>query len=208
MKFTTSLLTLAGLASLAIASAIPGTAELPSCGYKNYPTGIMTFKGTIDGHQVQLNGSAQEINTQMTAKFPGFNPDALVAAKFASRDAAVNLFARNKSPPVLCWPVAGQDWSFCNAATIQDGINYLDNFDGLCGVPGTTCVRISCSYNAAIYLCNDNAYGITPNCAYMASYATDIINDCVFYDDQGNAYVCGQEFDTDGYNIIVREDSC
>lgn len=90
----------------------------------------------------------------MKAKFPGFDADALVAAKVA-RDAPSlvvrnkvrlrNMFSNNdtdcfiQEPPPLCWPVAGQNWGFCKAATIEDGINYLDNFKGLCGVGGQAC---------------------------------------------------------------------
>lgn len=52
-----------------------------------------------------------------------------------------------------------------------------------------------------------NPYHIAPNCAYLGSYAQDLVASCSYttyapIDDQTG----GQEFDTDGYNIIVRED--
>ncbi|KUJ19191.1 uncharacterized protein LY89DRAFT_479656 [Mollisia scopiformis] len=211
--FNTSLLALAGLAFTAVASAIPTTVTVPSgSGYKNYPLGVMTFSGTIGGHAVQLNGTIQEINTQMVANFPDFNMDALVAANLAKREAEAeaatpaNLFTRSKSG-MLCWPVPSQDWSLCSVSVIGQGITYLDNFNGLCGVGANSCVRISCSYSSAIYLCNDNDYGITPTCPYMGSYAQDIINDCSHCEGPNDCVTCGQEFDSDNYNIIVR-DNC
>ncbi|KAE8449436.1 hypothetical protein EG329_008044 [Mollisiaceae sp. DMI_Dod_QoI] len=151
----------------------------------------MTFSGTIGGHEVQLNGSVQEINAQMKQLHPDFDPD-----------------TTKTDSDHYCWPVAGQNWQRAQTSHIKEGISYLDGFKGLCGVPASTCVRISCSYNAGIYLCNDNNYGITPNCAYIASYAQDIINLCNYQDPSGIQYVSGQEFDTDGYNVCVHSDHC
>jgi hypothetical protein len=44
----------------------------------------------------------------------------------------------------------------------------------------------------------------------MASYAQDLVNDCTLYIAPAYWYTGGQEFDTDGYNIIVRydDDNC
>jgi hypothetical protein len=81
------------------------------------------------------------------------------------------------------------------------------------------CARISCSYGAAIWLCNDNTYPIWPSCRYLATYAEDILGTCadmylapgskgwgLF--DQRDLRVNGQEFDTDNYNVIVGVDAC
>lgn len=43
-----------------------------------------------------------------------------------------------------------------------------------------------------------NDYAINPGAAYLSSYAFDIVNQCA-----RNGGACGQEFDTDRYNIIV-----
>ncbi|KAJ6540852.1 hypothetical protein DFH09DRAFT_1175448 [Mycena vulgaris] len=73
------------------------------------------------------------------------------------------------------------------------------------GLDGHQCSRISCSYNAAIYFCNDNNGHISPQSFYLASYAADILPACSAYYDYS---ATGQEFDTDNYNIIVRSDNC
>jgi hypothetical protein len=60
-----------------------------------------------------------------------------------------------KELPPLCIPVAGQDWNFASQPAIDDGISYLINLNTRINIDGTSCGRISCSYNSAIYLCND-----------------------------------------------------
>ncbi len=87
-----------------------------------------------------------------------------------------------------------------------------------------SCGRISCSYNSAIYFCNDvsnpvlcnpiltldvgNDYYFNPASMYLAIYARSIDQFCKASISGQFAVTCGQEFDADGYNIIVRSDSC
>jgi len=52
-----------------------------------------------------------------------------------------------------------------------------------------------------------NSYDIWPNCGYLASYAQDIENSCSI-DDADVWFTGGQEFDSDKYNVIVRDDNC
>lgn len=53
-----------------------------------------------------------------------------------------------------------------------------------------------------------NHYTISPNCAYLATYAEDIDSTCGNPDGNGDFTTCGQLFDYDGYNVIVRHDNC
>lgn len=56
---------------------------------------------------------------------------------------------------------------------------------------------------------SQNDYEIDPATPYLGSYASDIINLCNIQTLGDIAYAGGQEFDTDGYNIIVRgTESC
>jgi hypothetical protein len=62
------------------------------------------------------------------------------------------------STGVICVPVPGQPWYDTSSNVITgQGIPYLDQVTNPCNVgPGPgNCVRVSCSYSAAIYLCND-----------------------------------------------------
>jgi hypothetical protein len=102
----------------------------------------------------------------------------------------------------------------------QNQIKYLRSLSGRCGVKARSCVRISCSWTDAVWLCNDNDHFIEPSCKYLADYAANIMNAC--QDVKGQAcrhstcsiggythYVNGQQFDSDNYNVIVsREMDC
>ncbi|RHZ53257.1 uncharacterized protein CDV56_105933 [Aspergillus thermomutatus] len=124
---------------------------------------------------------------------------------------------RNKSG-VIC-NIPGDKGGRCSTVTIMQGIDYLKGLTGVCGVAAgpRVCARISCSYNAAIWLCNDNAWYIQPSCSYLGTYAEDIVSTCAHVDfnsgtkgwgTQWSDTVNGQEFDTDNYNVIVGVDSC
>ncbi|CAG8976805.1 hypothetical protein HYALB_00012511 [Hymenoscyphus albidus] len=57
-------------------------------------------------------------------------------------------------------------------------------------------------------LCNDNTYAIAPTCSYLATYAEDIMEKCSEPGDPtiGTPSIsCGQQFDTDNYNVIIMK---
>ncbi|KUJ24691.1 uncharacterized protein LY89DRAFT_727709 [Mollisia scopiformis] len=200
--------------SLSLTASIPGlkatTDPAIFSGYgSNYTSGKMTFNGTIHGVDFEMNGTAQEIYARFTASYPeivALHPPEKQNDTYAAFDNnPVNLDKRSKMLPPLCIPVAGQNWQWTLYSPIDAGIKYLKNLQGGCAVGARSCVRISCSYNGAIYLCNDNNYAIAPSCYYLATYAEDISRDC-WIRWHWKAYVGGQEFDTDNYNVVVRLD--
>lgn len=79
-------------------------------------------------------------------------------------------------------------------------------------------MRVSCSYGAGVWLCNDNSYAIDPSCAYLADYVDAIISKCEY----GVSRPCAvigcvstdvflvqvQQFDTDNYNVIIGGADC
>lgn len=124
---------------------------------------------------------------------------------------------------LLCCPL--QNWNPAVEETIQDEIIWLRHLTVRCGVSARSCVRVSCEWDAAIRLCNDvsnfrflllleyanirgqNDYDIQPACDYIASYALDILNACTHVYN-GVFRACGQEFDSDNYNVIVQKLGC
>lgn len=71
---------------------------------------------------------------------------------------------------VNCIPVQGQNWQRADEVVIGQGIQYLRDNHLTCWVGAHSCVRVSCSYNAAIYLCNNVSIPITKwntSCADM-----------------------------------------
>ena len=58
---------------------------------------------------------------------------------------------------------------------------------------------------------HQNNYVVGPNSRYLASYASDIMEQCKVAcapHEQCTFFTGGQMFDTDNYNIIVRYDEC
>ena len=56
---------------------------------------------------------------------------------------------------VHCIPVSGQNWRRANDVVIGQGIKYLRNNNLVCGVNPHSCSRVSCSYDSAIWVCNN-----------------------------------------------------
>ncbi|CAG8953259.1 hypothetical protein HYFRA_00003463 [Hymenoscyphus fraxineus] len=66
-----------------------------------------------------------------------------------------------------------------------------------CEVGPNTSILLACEDKSGIFLRNDNPYAISPQCQYLATYASDIMKNCVA--------ACGRSYDTDNYSVIVRD---
>lgn len=102
--------------------------------------------------------------------------------------------------------------------------DWLRSVGGQCHVgPGPrTCTRVSgnCQTADAIMLCNDNNHAIAPSCGYLGDYVDHITRACAWEVNSPPCWVkpCGpkwtqylvrgQQFDSDGYNVIVAKVSC
>ncbi|TVY15182.1 hypothetical protein LARI1_G008051 [Lachnellula arida] len=168
-------------------------------GYEVVPA---SFSGTYNGHEYTLSGDIQGVSAQLEATYGPSTADGNVARSdtVLSRDA-------DSKDGVHCIPIGGQNWQYANSAAIAQSVKDLQSRGGSIHVNGHSCARLSCLTSSAIFLCNDNNDGIAPQLNYIASYASDIINRCGV-SPFTPALAAGQEFDTDHYNVIVREDSC
>ncbi|CZR57554.1 uncharacterized protein PAC_07443 [Phialocephala subalpina] len=110
-----------------------------------YPVGTMTFMGTLGGHDVQLNGSIEEVYGQMKNLYPDFNADALVLdgklARENGTEGELNVVTRgaDNKGALYCCPNDPWDWQPASNRRIWEGISYLDNLNGLCGVGARNC---------------------------------------------------------------------
>ncbi|KAI8955582.1 hypothetical protein F4801DRAFT_574329 [Xylaria longipes] len=61
-----------------------------------------------------------------------------------------------------------------------EGIRYLSHISNsiMCNTPPASCGRISCSYNSAIYWCNENSYLTGARCNMFAQYAIQVFIAC------------------------------
>ncbi|KAL2826708.1 hypothetical protein BDW59DRAFT_145069 [Aspergillus cavernicola] len=100
-------------------------------------------------------------------------------------------------------------WEETNADEIQRGILYLQALGGQpTNGPGPgACGRVSCSFGAAIYWCNDETTPKTlESYSSIADGAQAIINDCKFYKPGSYNKASGQAFHKTNWNVIVRKD--
>lgn len=64
-----------------------------------------------------------------------------------------------QTPPPICNPAGNP----CSSTRIEQGVDYLNNLPGGCGVNPRSCARISCSFSSAISLCNDVSSYVSPS---------------------------------------------
>ncbi|KAI0153103.1 hypothetical protein GGR57DRAFT_156232 [Xylariaceae sp. FL1272] len=92
---------------------------------------------------------------------------------------------------------------------IYQGIEYLQGVKGRCGMTGPrVCGRISCSWDAAIFWCNDNNGYSEYDCSKFADYAQKVNDNCWFLPKQGQRQAWGQAFDTEKFNVMCGYDKC
>jgi hypothetical protein len=140
-----------GISSLAVAGPSGALVVAPSL-----PSSLVF--GLTNPLLTVLAGFAQIGLVNARNVVPGEN--ATVETALTAREEG-DLLARQVpggSTGVICVPVPGQPWYDTSSNVITgQGIPYLDQVTNPCNVgPGPgNCVRVSCSYSAAIYLCND-----------------------------------------------------
>ncbi|KAI1261267.1 hypothetical protein F5Y18DRAFT_431350 [Xylariaceae sp. FL1019] len=94
---------------------------------------------------------------------------------------------------------------------IRSGINYLKKLKTTCrnGPGPLNCGRISCSWNSAIYWCNDKATDSQVyDCSMFAEYAQHVRDKCGYKQGKNHHLVWGQARDTDDFRVVVGSDSC
>ncbi|KAF7555192.1 hypothetical protein G7Z17_g2357 [Cylindrodendrum hubeiense] len=94
---------------------------------------------------------------------------------------------------------------------IRDGMDHInENWgDSDCQVEAgpSKCQRFTCSWDSAIWLCNDTKETLKVPCKEIASVAGDIIDQCAWVDWEPKAQ--GQIFRSGGdWNVIIGGDSC
>ncbi|KAK4103487.1 hypothetical protein N658DRAFT_484419 [Parathielavia hyrcaniae] len=173
----------------------------------------MQWRGQLEAGrpEVHLKGDTfEDIEKQAKALNPNYsifaprNATAQAEALAARKQA----LSSRQTQAVHCgWPpnwAAANDWY-----RVQEGINYLRGITGDCYQnPGPgACGRVSCSWQNAIYYCNDNNYGIWEPCRWIGDVAAEIADACTYSTFPGWA-VHGQAFDWRNWNTIVAHGSC
>ncbi|KAG5946174.1 hypothetical protein E4U53_006615 [Claviceps sorghi] len=199
------------VAVLALLSIQAAALVSPLPGY-----GVHTFEWDVEvfpGHTQNFSGTVEQVQSQVRKLNPRWTPSLLPGEKKASMidrrgDANAQLIAWRE---INCGEAQG--WEAVNVGTdsaIGDGIKRLRDEAKSGSVPKagpgpSLCGRVSCSYNTAIWWCNDS-----PKDRALASWmniadgAWQIVRRCLKDGEQKTAK--GQVFTDADWNVIVRRD--
>ncbi|KAF5618809.1 uncharacterized protein FTJAE_12170 [Fusarium tjaetaba] len=169
------------------------------------------------GSTTVLGGTIEEIHEELLQLNPNWDEEYMpnstqAAADTEKRDLDKHLFGRTNFNGAK-YTCRGR-WPECHPAPIVRGIEYLRYVQGKPkNGPGPgNCGRVSCSNNAGIWWCNDNASSKTLNGFGSIADGAEYINDkCTRWGWQNGGYrsfVSGQVFHKTNWNVIVRKDKC
>ncbi|KAG6112143.1 hypothetical protein E4U13_004405 [Claviceps humidiphila] len=153
---------------------------------------------------VTLSGTIEEVTSKAKKLNPRWARD--IAKRKPARDDEARLQTRDWAYRVDC--ADGKRWKKAGLWHVQAGLDYLSKLKAKPKMgPGPgTCSRVSCSYKAAIWWCNDNTeQHELESFDEIVSCATSILDKCTDYG-APFSFVGGQAFMPDRWNVIIRED--
>ncbi|WXC44252.1 hypothetical protein QX201_003989 [Fusarium graminearum] len=170
---------------------------------------------TPGGPTTVLNGTIEEVHDELLQLNPDWDEEYAgnsTDSELTERDSGFELFGRTdfSDAEYHC----GGRWPKCRTTFVNQGISYLRRTKGKpTNGPGPgNCGRVSCSFNSAIWWCNDNASSKTLNGFGSIADGAEYINDkCTRWGWQNGGYrsfVSGQVFHSTKWNVIVRKDKC
>ncbi|KAI9054706.1 hypothetical protein LZ554_001858 [Drepanopeziza brunnea f. sp. 'monogermtubi'] len=155
----------------ATATAIASPDSLP------YLVSELLITGTMDDIPFNLTGTIQQVEVQLASQYPQYHNSRVHGPPTAIVTRQLSPLVDNKVSHLLEFL---PDWKKAATTAIQDGVNSLNNIGAAgCRVNALTCARVSCSYDSAIHLCNDNVgWPINRDCRVIANFADDLKNQC------------------------------
>lgn len=90
-----------------------------------------------------------------------------------------------------------------------EGQNYLKGLGAVCGAEARKCARVSCSNNAAVWLCNNTDEEISGlECGIMSDYVDHIFDKCQEDGMYAVDYAVGIQRNTDGWFVQAGMNVC
>lgn len=91
-----------------------------------------------------------------------------------------------------------------------EGQHYLRGLGSECGVRASEgCSRVSCSNNAAVYVCTDDGKDHNGlSCPTLADYIDHIFDKCQHDGQYDVDMACGTQSNTEGWHLEVGMNSC
>ncbi|KAK7757024.1 hypothetical protein SLS62_001040 [Diatrype stigma] len=90
-----------------------------------------------------------------------------------------------------------------------EGQHYLHHLGDVCGMPANKCERVSCSNDAAIWLCSDDGqehHGIA--CGELADYVDHIYDQCQTNGQLASQTAYGMQVNSGGWRVEVGKGDC
>ncbi|RCI16112.1 hypothetical protein L249_3216 [Ophiocordyceps polyrhachis-furcata BCC 54312] len=170
--------------------ALPPTPSTPSASAQVSLWTIFDSKG----HPHLINGTLEEAYQTMRVIDPNFQPPPEPGNR--------SLYARAYEFGIKC-DGAGPAY----LGEIKKGIDYLTTIPGSPMIAGSSsCERVSCSWNSAIWLCNEGQRSLTiSNWLEVARSAQGIVDRCML---PGEILVMGHSFEAVGWRTVVGHSSC
>ncbi|TQB74602.1 hypothetical protein MPDQ_004451 [Monascus purpureus] len=158
--------------------------NLKALGYQISP---LEFTGPVgpNGENVTLAGTVEEIFDQIIQFNPAYEtPDFTSVRSRLANATSVEDGGKDKRTPIDPVYCNLDGYKKANYGRIEEGMAYLEKFGngaGVCnaGEGPKNCVRISCSWNSGIFLCNDSPHRVDRLCRdILYGYIWPIHNRC------------------------------
>ncbi|KAG8409375.1 hypothetical protein J3459_017553 [Metarhizium acridum] len=186
---------------LAGALAAPGPASAVVAPIPGYTVTELQWEVEVfPGQLKNFTGTVEKVHSQVTQLNPGWEQD--VVAQREPEEARASLDKRYIFYQVDCRPPG---WQPAEYGAIGSGISYLKTLRGSprYGPGPGACGRVSCSYDSAIWWCNDNRKPFSVHSWLdIADGAGEIFRKCKECD-----RLLGQAFAEQHWNVIVRKDT-
>ncbi|KAK4446609.1 hypothetical protein QBC34DRAFT_382959 [Podospora aff. communis PSN243] len=201
------LLAFAALVVAALAAPLADNGELIP-GYKivDLEWSVQAFP---NGEYINVTGTVEEMIAHLNTINPDYEKNVLAAANMTQL--AMGAGEHKKTGELEdgeSWHTCFQQWPEAWAKRIYEGIVYLDGIEGVPTMdagPGN-CQRVSCSYDSAIYWCNDNLVPLTLQAWRDVAWGAYIIyRQCR---DATRDKTSGQVFFLQDWNVVVRGERC
>ncbi|KAH8879273.1 hypothetical protein GQ53DRAFT_854953 [Thozetella sp. PMI_491] len=192
------------ISAILLAKIQATTAPIPGYGVTDFTWEIETAPG---GSKTNVTGTVQEIVANISAINPNWKNDFNLSES--------GLPHKRLSVPftgILC-NIRISEWYVARRSAIRDGVAYLNSISGTpTNGPGPgNCGRVSCSYQSAIWWCNDETVSLSlPGFASIAAGAQAILDNCPDWANLQGGVLNGQVFAQflQNWNVIIDSASC
>ncbi|KAF9870467.1 hypothetical protein CkaCkLH20_12134 [Colletotrichum karsti] len=207
MQFNILFLLPLGAAVVKAAATGPKLAEAPIEGYSVFVP-QWEVQATPGGETLIMSGTVQEVLDKLRKANPYYDDSFLnefnvTASEENEQTEALRPRADFTGAPANCDP-----WELAGRNRIYQGIEYLERIGGKPhnAAGPAACGRVSCSYNSAIEICNDDSKPKTLNSFKdIADGARYVDHMCHRWE---STRLAGQVHHKDKWNVIVRWARC